>query len=83
MFSILVLPASSLVMFGLMLKDRAHAAVIYGVMLTFLVAGVTVAVSAESGASAAAEGLPVAQGPNMEGKEVRIGAASRRRPGPR
>src|SRR5262249_4698178 len=73
LFSIIVLPMSSLVMFGRMLKDRAHALVVYGVMLAFLVAGVTVAVCAEAQPSAAAAGLPVSRGPNLEGKEVRIG----------
>jgi K+-transporting ATPase ATPase A chain len=71
---ILLLPISSLVMLGLMLKNRAHAAVIYGAMLTFLVAGVAIAVYFEAQPSAATENLPVVQSPNMEGKEVRIGA---------
>src|SRR5262249_48346547 len=60
-------------MFGRMLKDRAHATVVSGVMLTFLVAGMIVAVTAEVQPSAAAEELPVVQGPNMEGTEVRFG----------
>ena len=47
--------------------------VVYGVMLTFLVVGVIVATTAEAQPSAAAEGLPVARGPNMEGTEVRNG----------
>src|SRR5262249_28281540 len=49
------------------------AVVVYGVMLTFLVASILVAVAAEAQPSAAAEGLPVARGPNMEGTEVRVG----------
>src|SRR5262249_45759119 len=64
--SIIVLPMSSLVMFGKMLKDRAHAAVVYGVMLVFLLVGMIVAVAAQAQPSAAAEGLPVARGANME-----------------
>jgi potassium-transporting ATPase potassium-binding subunit len=74
--SILVLPASSLVMLGRMLRDRAHAAVVYGVMLAFLVVGVIVAISSEVQPGAATSGLSVAHGPNMEGKEVRLGAIS-------
>ena len=73
---IVVLPMASLVMLGLMLKNRAHAAVIYGAMLTFLVVGVTLAVHYEAQPSAATADLPVVQGPNMEGKEVRSGAIS-------
>jgi potassium-transporting ATPase potassium-binding subunit len=75
-FEIVVLPMASLVMLGLMLKNRAHATVIYGAMLAFLVAGVAVAVHFEVQPSAATENLPVVQGPNMEGKEVRSGAIS-------
>ncbi len=72
-FSIVVLPMSSIVMAGHMLGDRRHAAVIYGAMLSLLVAGCVVAVLAEVGPSAATDGLAVARGPNMEGKEVRLG----------
>jgi potassium-transporting ATPase potassium-binding subunit len=71
--SIILIPMASIVMFGLMIKDRAHAAVIYGVMMTLLLAGVGVAIWAELQPSAATEGLAVARGGNMEGKEVRTG----------
>ncbi|APW58950.1 potassium-transporting ATPase subunit KdpA [Paludisphaera borealis] len=71
--SIIVLPMSSIVMAGLMLKNRKHAMVIYGVMLAFLAAGALIAIRAEVEPSAATRGLPVVQGPNMEGKEVRLG----------
>jgi K+-transporting ATPase ATPase A chain len=73
---IVMLPMSSIVMAGWMLRNRKHAAVIYGVMLTFLLIGAIVAVWAETKPSAATDGLPVAQGWNMEGKEVRIGAVA-------
>jgi K+-transporting ATPase ATPase A chain len=71
--SIVVLPMSSLVMVGLMLRDKRHAAVLYGVMLTLLAAGAVVAVRSGVEPSAAAAGLPVARGPNLEGTEVRLG----------
>jgi K+-transporting ATPase ATPase A chain len=70
---IVMLPMASIVMAGHMLKNMKHAAVIYGVMLSLLVTGLIIAVTAESKPSAATEGLPVAQGPNMEGKELRLG----------
>jgi K+-transporting ATPase ATPase A chain len=73
---IVALPMASLVMAGLMLRNRRHAAVIYGAMLTLLLVGVAIAVSAELRPSAATEGLPVAPGPNMEGTEVRFGPVS-------
>jgi K+-transporting ATPase ATPase A chain len=72
-FSIVVLPMASIVMAGQMLGDPKHAAVIYGVMLSFLVAGCVTAILAEVGPSAATDGLAVARGPNLEGKEVRVG----------
>ena len=71
--AIIVLPMASIVMAGYMLKNQKHAMVIYGVMLTFLFVGAVVAIRAELAPSAATEGLPVAIGPNMEGKEVRFG----------
>jgi potassium-transporting ATPase potassium-binding subunit len=71
--SIVVLPMASIVMAGLMLRNKKHAMVIYGVMLAFLVTGAVVAILAEVGPSAATAGLPVVRGPNMEGKEVRNG----------
>jgi K+-transporting ATPase ATPase A chain len=74
--SIIILPMSSIVMFGRMLRDRAHATVVYGVMLAFLVAAVAVGVLAESQPATASAGLPVAQGPNLEGKELRLGPVS-------
>jgi K+-transporting ATPase ATPase A chain len=70
---IILLPMSSLVMLGLMLRNRAHAAVVYGVMLAFLVIGMAVAIHFELQPSAATEGLPAAHASNMEGTEVRIG----------
>ena len=71
--AIVVLPMASIVMAGHMLRDKKHAAVIYGVMLALLAAGAVVAIRAEFQPSAATEGLPVVAGPNMEGKEVRLG----------
>jgi K+-transporting ATPase ATPase A chain len=71
--SIIIVPMASIVMFGLLIKDRAHAAVIYGVMLAMLVIGLVVAIGAELQPSAAAAGLPVRQEGNLEGKEVRLG----------
>ena len=74
--SIVVLPMASVVMAGLMLRNMKHAMVIYGVMLSLLVVGATVAIRAESQPSVATRGLPVVEGPNLEGKEVRLGAVA-------
>jgi K+-transporting ATPase ATPase A chain len=71
--SIIIVPMASIVMFGLLIKDRAHAGVIYGVMLLMLLVGVVVAIGAEVQPSAATAGAPVQKGANLEGKEVRLG----------
>ncbi len=72
--AIIVLPMSSIIMAGCMLKDKKHAALIYGVMLSFLITGATVAIWAESKPSAATEQeAAVVQSSNMEGKETRLG----------
>jgi K+-transporting ATPase ATPase A chain len=71
--SIILVPMAAIVMFGLMIKDRAHAAVVYGVMLALLFTGAGIAIWAELKPSAATAGLPVARAGNMEGKEVRLG----------
>jgi K+-transporting ATPase ATPase A chain len=71
--SIILIPMASIVMFGRMIKDSAHAAVVFGVMMTLLLAGVGVAIWAELQPSAATDGVAVARGVNLEGKEVRNG----------
>jgi K+-transporting ATPase ATPase A chain len=71
--SIIIVPMASIVMFGLMIRERAHAAVIYGVMLAMLLVGATVAIVAETQSSAAVAGLPVQKGGNLEGKDLRLG----------
>ncbi len=71
---IVVLPMASIVMVGHMLKNRKHAFVIYGVMLSFLMIGALIAIGSEVEPSAATEGLKnVVQSSNMEGTEVRFG----------
>jgi len=57
--AIVVLPMASIVivMAGLMLKEKKHAAAIYGVMLSMMVMGATVAIWAESKPAAATEKL--------------------------
>ncbi len=74
--SILVLPMASILMAGRMLRDARHARVIFGVMLTFVVGGVVAAILAEVAPAASTVGLPVARGPSLEGKEVRLGAVA-------
>ena len=74
--AIILVPMATIVMFGRMIRDRAHAAVVYGVMTALLVTGASIAIWSELHPSPAVEGLPVASGTNMEGKEVRTGAVA-------
>ena len=65
---------ASIVMAALMLRDKRHAAVIYGVMLSMMVTAAIVAIWAETKPSAATQPLAqVVRDDNMEGKEVRFG----------
>ena len=74
--SIILIPMACIMMFGRMLKNQKHAMVIFGVMLVMLVVGTAIAISSETKPNAATEGLPIAVGSNMEGKEVRHGAVA-------
>ncbi len=71
--SIIIIPMAAIVMFGILIKDRAQAIVIFGVMLALLLTGAAVAIGAELQGDAATAGLPVRGVGNLEGKEVRIG----------
>jgi K+-transporting ATPase ATPase A chain len=74
--SIIIIPMASIVMFGRLIKDHRHGAVVFGVMLALLLAGMAVAIHAELEPSAATAGLPVRGDGNLEGKEVRLGAVA-------
>ena len=71
---ITLLPMASLVMLGLMLKNRAHAAVIYGSMLAFLVVGVAIAVYYEAKPSPADRELAGRAEPEHGGQGGALGA---------
>ena len=74
--AIIVLPMAAIVMLGRMLRDRRHAAVIFGVMLVPAVAGAAAAVWAENQPSPALADPRITAGPNLEGKEARFGATA-------
>ena len=74
--SIILLPMAAIVAVGLMLNQRAHAAVVFGVMLVPTLAAALLAVEIEGQPNPATAGLPVAAGPNLEGKELRYGVAA-------
>ena len=76
MGAIVLIPMACVWMFGRILGRPRHAAVLFAVMAAFLVVKVAAAVWLESAPTAAFAGLPVADAPNLEGKELRFGAAT-------
>jgi K+-transporting ATPase ATPase A chain len=77
MFSIILIPMSSVWMFGRIVGRMRHAAVVFGVMAILLLAKVTGAVVFEMAPTQAFAALPIEQDVgNLEGKEMRFGATS-------
>ncbi len=77
MISIILIPMACVWMFGRIVGRLRHAAVVFGVMLVLLIAKITGAVYFESAPTEAFDKLPIAQNVgNLEGKEMRFGAAS-------
>jgi K+-transporting ATPase ATPase A chain len=77
MFSIIIIPMSSVWMFGRIVGRMRHAAVVFGVMLAFLLVKITGAVYFETAPTQAFAGLPIEQNVgNLEGKEMRFGVTS-------
>ena len=68
-----LVPMASVLMFGRMLRERRHARVLFGVMLTMLLIGAGIVIAAELRPNGAMIRPEIASGPNMEGKEVRFG----------
>jgi K+-transporting ATPase ATPase A chain len=64
-------------MFGRIVERMRHTAVVFGVMLVFVLTRIAFAVGFEAAPTQAFAGLPIAQDAgNLEGKELRFGAAS-------
>ncbi len=74
MLSIPLLPMACVFMSGRFIRRRGFTALAFGVMATFSVAMSVGAIHSELQPNAAGQGI-VAPGPNMEGKEQRIGPA--------
>ena len=73
---LVVIPMGCVWMFGRITGRMKHAAVIFAVMLAFMVLKVGFSVAFESEPSAAFHNLPVAESSNLEGKELRFGVAA-------
>jgi len=77
MLAIIVIPMACVWMFGRMIGRMRHAGVIFGVMLALLLVKIGAAVAFESTPTLAFADLPVMQDVgNLEGKELRLGAAT-------
>jgi K+-transporting ATPase ATPase A chain len=71
--AILLIPMSSVWMFGRVAACRRHAAVVFGVMMALFVVMIAWGMYHESAPSTAVADLAVQAGPNLEGKELRVG----------
>lgn len=75
--AILLIPMAMALAFGFYVRRKKLGYIIYGVMLFAYLAGVAINVTQETGGNPRIDDLGIAQnGGSMEGKEVRIGAAS-------
>lgn len=76
-FAILIIPIALVFAFGIYLERRRLAMVIYGVMTLLFIAFNAVSISQDMAGNSMLTELGVARGAsNMEGKEVRFGAAA-------
>lgn len=73
--SLIIIPMASVWMFGRITGRMRHATVIFAVMLSLLIVKVGFANYFETAPTAAFAGLNVAESSNLEGKELRFGAA--------
>lgn len=76
MIAIILIPMACVWMFGRIIGKPRHAAVIFAVMLAFLVTKIALAGYFETAPTQAFAHLPIAATGNLEGKELRFGAAS-------
>ena len=74
MIAIILLPMASIVLLGRMLRDARHAVVVFVAMLVPTLAGAGLSIREEMRPNSSTTDLPVAVGPNFEGKEARFGA---------
>lgn len=75
--SIILIPMGSVWMYGRIVGRPRHAAVVFSVMLVFLVAKITGAVWFEQAPTQAFAALPIDQSVgNLEGKELRFGTSA-------
>ncbi len=71
--AILLIPMSCVWFYGFFTKRLRHSSVIFSVMAILLIVKIGLTVYFESQPNQAFTNLPVVQGPNLEGKELRFG----------
>ncbi|MCB1621753.1 MAG: potassium-transporting ATPase subunit A [Thiothrix sp.] len=77
MMSLILIPMGCVWMFGRLIGRIRHGAVIFAVMLAFLLVKISASVWFESAPTAAFADLPITQDVgNLEGKEMRLGATT-------
>lgn len=74
MLAILLIPAASVYMFGLMVKSKRHALIVYAAMMLLLLGGLGLSLYSEYGSFHPE--LASGQGPMYEGKETRFGVTN-------
>jgi len=75
-FCIVIIPMAAVWLFGRITKKMRHAAVIFLVMLALLACKIGFAIYFESAPASAFSGLSIETSGNLEGKELRFGAAA-------
>ncbi len=76
LLAIPIIPMACVWVFGSIVGRPRHALVIAAVMAAFIVLKIGIATTGESAPTAAFASLPVAESPNLEGKELRFGATT-------
>lgn len=77
MMSLIIIPMACVWMFGRLIRRQKHAAVVFAVMLAFLLVKIGGSVAFESTPTQAFVNLPVMTDVgNLEGKELRLGATT-------
>lgn len=74
--AILLIPMSTIWMFGRITNRLRHASIVFGVMLALYLSFVILGCLAESQPAVALSGLPVEPSMNLEGKELRFGSTA-------
>lgn len=76
LLAIPIIPMACVWVFGSIVGRPRHARIIAAVMTAFIILKIGIAITGESAPTAALANLPIAESPNLEGKELRFGATT-------